>query len=283
MKKGFTLIELLVVIAIIAILAAILFPVFAQARNSAKRTQCQSNFNQIGKGFEMYKSDNDTRYPLQNWKPCTAANCHSNLNKAWGQLVQAYVRNYDVLSCPSDPNQVPSTLERDQVTGIACPPTDTVCKQFWRSVLSDIGLNGQYIAPAKANPDRMLAINGSMNEAPAKCILAVDSIWDRDATGKPQGGGNWSLDPPARIAVGGIDTFPFGGSPYWFGGWNPSMPLAWNVYGGCWPWHGSICTTIFTDTHVKPMRIEQLGAGCDVKNAWTGQIYDRDAFLWDLK
>ncbi|MEO6909046.1 MAG: DUF1559 domain-containing protein [Abditibacteriaceae bacterium] len=63
-SKGFTLIELLVVIAIIAILAAILFPVFARARENARRASCQSNLKQIGLGFAMYIQDYDGRYPF---------------------------------------------------------------------------------------------------------------------------------------------------------------------------------------------------------------------------
>lgn len=62
-KKGFTLIELLVVIAIIAILAAILFPVFARARENARRASCQSNLKQIGLGILQYAQDYDERYP----------------------------------------------------------------------------------------------------------------------------------------------------------------------------------------------------------------------------
>ncbi|HMS55365.1 MAG TPA: prepilin-type N-terminal cleavage/methylation domain-containing protein [Fimbriimonadaceae bacterium] len=64
MKKAFTLIELLVVIAIIAILAAILFPVFAQAKESARKTACVSNLKQIGVGFQLYMADSDDVYPV---------------------------------------------------------------------------------------------------------------------------------------------------------------------------------------------------------------------------
>src|SRR5687767_6194063 len=63
-KSGFTLIELLVVIAIIAILAAILFPVFARARENARRASCQSNLKQVGLGFVQYTQDYDERYPM---------------------------------------------------------------------------------------------------------------------------------------------------------------------------------------------------------------------------
>jgi prepilin-type N-terminal cleavage/methylation domain-containing protein len=65
--RGFTLIELLVVIAIIAILAAILFPVFAQAREKARQTQCLSNGKQIALGLLMYANDFDNRLPVYNW------------------------------------------------------------------------------------------------------------------------------------------------------------------------------------------------------------------------
>ena len=64
-RHGFTLIELLVVIAIIAILAAILFPVFAQARDAARKAQCQSNLKQIGTAFTMYSQDYDETMPLE--------------------------------------------------------------------------------------------------------------------------------------------------------------------------------------------------------------------------
>jgi len=285
MKKGFTLIELLVVIAIIAILAAILFPVFAQARNAAKKAQCSSNFNQLAKGIEMYKGDNDTKFPPTNLNPTI----FHYPDKPWSWTVQPYVKDWNVLSCPGDFNQNPKTLERNVETNVACAVADTACKYYGRGTLTDFGFNMQYLSMlcvANGVPGGY-SVKGSRIEAPAKMILGLDSVWDRNpTTGAPEGGGNWALDPPARRLTDNTETFPFPGGTttfYWFGGWNPSKPLAWNVYGGVWPWHGQLVNVSFVDTHIKSMRIAQIAAGCEVKDAWTGKIFDRDAYLWDLK
>jgi len=93
MKRGFTLIELLVVIAIIAILAAILFPVFARAREKARQTSCLSNVKQISLGIIMYMQDYDERFPMLYW---TASPRHG-----LAQVVQPYIKNADVYNCPS--------------------------------------------------------------------------------------------------------------------------------------------------------------------------------------
>lgn len=106
-RRGFTLIELLVVIAIIAILAAILFPVFAQAREKARETNCLSNEKQLGLGLAMYRQDWDGRGPFGGW-PITwsgAFNVHSPQSKYhedWQFTLQPYVKNGKVFRCPSD-------------------------------------------------------------------------------------------------------------------------------------------------------------------------------------
>ena len=96
MRRGFTLIELLVVIAIIAILAAILFPVFARAREKAKQTACLSNCKQIGLATMMYCQDYDEFYP-QTWVgfPRTV----------WAHVIQPYMKNTQLMVCPSKPQQ----------------------------------------------------------------------------------------------------------------------------------------------------------------------------------
>ena len=90
-QNAFTLIELLVVIAIIAILAAILFPVFGRARENARRSSCQSNLKQIGLGALQYSQDYD-EYTLS----------YQQGNQKWGDLAQPYLKSIQILKCPSD-------------------------------------------------------------------------------------------------------------------------------------------------------------------------------------
>src|SRR5205809_846157 len=100
-KRGFTLIELLVVIAIIAILAAILFPVFAQAREKARQSSCLSNLKQIGTALMMYVQDYDEAYPC-NWYGSLWPSVPNTNRYKWMDAVFPYVKNEKVFSCPSD-------------------------------------------------------------------------------------------------------------------------------------------------------------------------------------
>ena len=104
MRKGFTLIELLVVIAIIAILAAILFPVFARAREKARQTSCLSNQKQIGLGLMMYCQDYDETYPLSYLYVNPAAGGSAGYVH-WSGMIAPYVKNWQLFVCPSDKNK----------------------------------------------------------------------------------------------------------------------------------------------------------------------------------
>ena len=102
MKRGFTLIELLVVIAIIAILAAILFPVFARAREKARQTSCLSNMKQLALGKLMYLQDYDERFGRESFYYYGDIAMGESYARAWfGDYTQPYVMNRNILECPS--------------------------------------------------------------------------------------------------------------------------------------------------------------------------------------
>jgi len=126
-KCGFTLIELLVVVAIIAILAAILFPVFAKAREKARQSSCASNMKQIGLALLQYEQDFDEVHPA--WSETIGGN-----NISWQDLIYAYVKSMNVWKCPSNQSQI--TLAYHPFAGV---PTGQYIVVHYGANLNSLG------------------------------------------------------------------------------------------------------------------------------------------------
>jgi prepilin-type N-terminal cleavage/methylation domain-containing protein len=213
--RGFTLIELLVVIAIIAILAAILFPVFAQARESARKASCISNTKQLGLGTMMYAQDYDEMYPCNSWDGAPMGTTDNDIGQdkprftLWMWRIMPYLKNKQILVCPSDPARGKSpwrgySTVPDDCWGVPTPISYGHNQHIFGYGGTDRpGPCGEYPAPDWAvfyQPTSMAAIT-----SPASTYMLADngrdymeSWWinylrasaypDRFGTGAPGGG-----------------------------------------------------------------------------------------------
>lgn len=146
-KAGFTLIELLVVIAIIAILAAILFPAFAKARENARRSSCLSNMKQIGLGLMQYAQDYDETYPVSYYYGVFDGGDATGISQ-WSGYTQPYLKSLQVFVCPTDPTKglAPTNFTGDnQGTGV--PTGQTSLGGSFASLAGGYPANQDYQAP----------------------------------------------------------------------------------------------------------------------------------------
>ena len=134
-RRGFTLIELLVVIAIIAILAAILFPVFARARENARRASCQSNMKQIGLGVMQYTQDYDEMMPTRAW------NITPTLEVTWKDAIQPYTKSIQVFACPSNTINTQSTVQSQNKVPASYSPNSTHLQAAMGSAAATANVN----------------------------------------------------------------------------------------------------------------------------------------------
>jgi len=257
-KLGFTLIELLVVIAIIAILAAILFPVFAQAREKARQTTCISNQKQIGLGILQYLQDYDETYPQS-----TDGNYVQ-----WYNMIQPYIKNGDlfngqsygaggVFHCPS----FPSTTQgqnygcSDGLFVNNYPGTGSGPQAAWTMAIVD--------APA----DKIMVVEKGLNGASwgYENFLVLQGWW---ATTVLTGGVYDSTKDNSSISVGpGYDRDVTSGTP-----WEGPRTIRYR--------HQGVASCLYCDGHVKGMT---KGSIKWYKNVYIPTVYEQSVareFSW---
>ncbi|RYF40037.1 MAG: DUF1559 domain-containing protein, partial [Cytophagaceae bacterium] len=208
---AFTLIELLVVIAIIAILAAILFPVFARARENARRTSCQSNLKQIGLGVIQYTQDYDEKFPMFRVGVPTPGKAYG-----WADSIQPYVKSEQLLQCPSNSDVLPNPTS---ATPVSRQPGYT-----------DYLYNSAIGSQTGSNPALGSGIALASLEQASLTVMFLEGIVDPSAPNSPVNNGS------ARNATRG--------------GGNPILPLG-NVSNVKADRHLEGSNMAFSDGHVK--------------------------------
>jgi prepilin-type N-terminal cleavage/methylation domain-containing protein/prepilin-type processing-associated H-X9-DG protein len=270
-RRAFTLIELLVVIAIIAILAAILFPVFAQAKAAAKKTSQLNNMKQGALALIMYAGDNDDysascilgddgAFPSYDWQR----------DFTWGQMAAPYIKSWPIFHNPGDGNANDNTSMNDMGY-----PLNSVGRQreYALGLTSSLGFNYMAYSPmdnanAMFNPKSLSAVT-----EPAAALMLADSIWSKSGTA-PSGGGNWFIEAP---------HWSFSDTQWWFGGWHPKATTDWLQYGGTYPFFNGKMNTAYGDGHAKTASAGNLLAGVSLSadGATVLGVYDQDLYVWD--
>ena len=217
-KSGFTLIELLVVIAIIAILAAILFPVFAQAREKARQTACLSNTKQMGNALMMYVQDYDETFFPYAWDANNTSCTKGHI--AWTELLQPYAKNTGIFNCPSNVFDVPfsywrSYCKADPAGGAGIPVDYNV----------GYGLNEPLFTGMLTGGSSGMPLAGLQSPSEIGVIGEGVYTWNywnpQDLNGDgikeyywDQGGKGWDFYGPARHQGGANFTFADGHSKW---------------------------------------------------------------------
>jgi prepilin-type N-terminal cleavage/methylation domain-containing protein/prepilin-type processing-associated H-X9-DG protein len=236
-SSGFTLIELLVVIAIIAILAAILFPVFAQAREAARTSVCLSNVKQVSLGVLMYVQDYDETFPNERepneYNPGNNGEPFPNQDGTWRFYVQPYLKNTQIFHCPDDTRNVGwSEGVQDMITYDNCS-SEANCWANNHNGLNHLTYtyNGYMFnhCTAPASPLPNAAING-----PANVIFLAESRMEYPDEGLWQV--PWDLSGVFGLAGAGVFNSHHGMMNWaFFDGHCKAMKLAATV-SPTWMW-----------------------------------------------
>lgn len=276
--------------AIIAVLAAILFPVFSRAKEQAKATVCLSNFKQSTTSIMIYQNDYDDHYVLSKYS--TDPDATSKDDRTWVQLVLPYSRDFRLYHCPSDYTMRP---ESQAVFDEDLVPGDSYSRYYTASKRTNLGYNYLYLSPLILSSALTIPRSRSGTEIfdPANMLVLGDSVHEIDDEGNPQGGGSYLIVPPCRYTLEGTfrrdtfrldipDQYIYQGNLQWGLPGSRGNQSSSRDSGGLWPWHANHLTAAFADGHIKRITLDQVADGCNVRPAWGGHIYDRGRYLWDL-
>ncbi|MDQ2687639.1 MAG: DUF1559 domain-containing protein [Armatimonadota bacterium] len=231
-RRGFTLIELLVVIAIIAILAAILFPVFAKAREKARQIACISNEKQVGLALIQYSQDYDENL-IRTWYTYNDKSDPATDRYKWMDAIYPYIKSENVFTCPSD--SVNRYVYYKKLAG----PDDAHYGSY--------ALNAAYytVSDGFTSPGGERGITLAAVQAPANTVWAVDS-----------GGGSARANTYYELAWPDSDSNPLpitpGNPPVMDAGLKP------NSAGAVVARHTEFANIVWCDGHAKALRLDTL-------------------------
>lgn len=259
-RHAFTLIELLVVIAIIAILAAILFPVFAQAKLAAKKTQSMSNMRQIGTAMNLYLGDNDDTTPTLYYYDANNLSIPSTQGfYYWPVLILPYTKSESIFLCPMDTDDDP-VLKDSQGRGRFDPKNEL--HYYIMGANPSYGFNYRYLAtkitgqdPNGTNPTPYYFVGKSTSALASTSSTVCYAEATMKDKSRPGGGTITSTIGYSRI------------EPPSF--WTGSAPSA-TAQGQLWPrFQKKLVNVGWLDSHVKATSMDLLASTGDVW--WNGQ------------
>jgi prepilin-type N-terminal cleavage/methylation domain-containing protein len=285
-KLGFSLIEVLVALAIVAILAAVLTPVFIAVKDESKRIVCISNFRQVGASNALYQIDYDDKFVIAKYRGPNAENPY--VDKTWVQLVQPYLRSVNTTYCPADYTHVhqEGVFDPDLTQGVNAE------RLYFESQRANTGYNYIYLSPLVMEGDGQWTAkprNIAEFQDPSKTLVLADSVWSVDGGGRPLGGGNYLVIPPCRY------TSPDSGDSFGLTAyrneriytasriWDDGRPPRRIRFGGLWEWHRGRLTTLMADGSIKASTINKLSEGCQVRPNWGGLIFDPSRYNWGMR